>query len=72
MVTSLWPNPLYSDKQYLRYHNLDIANMDDQELADEYYTLRPLLWGLPRADWLRERVKLLGHELAKRRGAKWQ
>jgi len=72
MVTSLRPNPLYSDMQYLRYYNLDIANMDDQDLADEFYTLRSLLWGLPRNDWLRERVKLLGRELAKRRGAKWR
>lgn len=72
MVTPLCPNPLYSDTQYLRYHHMDIENMDDQGLADEFYTLRSLLWGLPPSDWLRERVKMLGRELAKRRGTKWQ
>ena len=64
----LIPDPLSSDQQYTRFYHLDLPELEDTELTDELYALRPLLWGLPAEHWLRERVKMLEHELAKRRG----
>jgi hypothetical protein len=71
-TTIITPNPLNSDMEYNRFHHLDIPNLDDTELVDEINYLRNILWGLPRDDWLRERVRVLGRELAKRRGTKWR
>jgi hypothetical protein len=65
----LIPDPLSSDQQYLRFYHLDLATLSDTELTDELYALRPLLWGLDSNHWLRERVKVLEAELAKRRYA---
>jgi len=72
MVVSLRPNPFYSDRDWFRYNFLDIEGMEDRDLYDEYFALRSLLWGLPEDDWCRERVRMLGQELAKRRGSKWR
>lgn len=65
---ALIPDPFASDKQYLRYHHLDLIELEDTELKNELYALRPLLWGLPGDHWLRERVKMLEAEVSKRRG----
>lgn len=70
VTTELIPNPTESDRQYARYHHLDIAGSDDTALIDEANFLQSVLWGLPRDSWLRERVRLLRIELAKRRGKK--
>ena len=63
----LIPDPLDNDSQYARFYHLDIATLDDTELLDELYALRPILWGLAPDNWLRERVKLIQTELAKRK-----
>ena len=55
------------DTEYVRYHHLDIQGLNDIEVMDEFYALRPCLWGLPSDHWLRQRVKALGIELAKHR-----
>ena len=65
----LIPDPLSGDRQYARFYHLDIEGLEDTALTDELYALRPLLWGLPGEPWLRERVKMLEAELAKRRYA---
>jgi hypothetical protein len=64
----LIPDPLSSDRQYERFHHFDIEGLEDTELTDELYALRPLLWwGLPAEHWLRERVKMLEAEAMKRK-----
>ncbi|MFC1980260.1 hypothetical protein ACFLVS_05385 [Chloroflexota bacterium] len=63
------PDPLQSDRQYERFYHLDLSGLEDRELTDELYALRPLLWGLDSSHWLRERVKALEAEISKRRGA---
>jgi len=68
MAITLTPNPINSDVEYARFHHLDLENLEDTELRDELYALRPLLWGLSPDNWLRDRVKTLERELAKRRG----
>ena len=65
---ALVPDPLSSDRQYARFNHLDLSGLEDIELSDELYALRPLLWGLPGDHWLRSRVKALGAEISKRRG----
>lgn len=65
---TLIPDPLLSDRQCERFYHYDIPSLEDIELTDELYALRPLLWGLPAKHWLKERVSRLEHELAKRRG----
>lgn len=64
----LIPDPLSSDQQYTRFHHLDLTELEDTELTDELYALRPILWGLPADHWLRERVRALEKESYKRRG----
>lgn len=66
-ATIITPNPLESDSQYTRYYHYDIAFLELDALQDELYALRPLLWGLDRADWIRERVQMIEAEIAKRR-----
>ena len=63
----LIPDPMAGDKECARYYHLDIQGLNDVEVMDEYYALRPCLWGLPSDHWLRQRVKALGIELARRR-----
>lgn len=63
----LIPDPLSSNREYARFYHLDIERLEDTELTDELHALRPLLWGLSPEHWLRERVKMLEAELAKRR-----
>ena len=65
---ALVPDPLSSDRQYARFNHLDLPGLEDIELSDELYALRPLLWGLSGDHWLRERVQMLEDELVKRRG----
>ena len=65
-MNPLIPDPISSDKQYARFHHLDIEGFEDFELVDELYALRPLLWGLPSDHWLRKRVAALESELRKR------
>ena len=62
----LVPNPLTSDRQYLRFHHLDVPELDGEELMDELHYLQPLLWGLNPQHWLRERVRMIESELIKR------
>ena len=69
MSSVLIPNPLDSDRQFERFHHLDIPGLEDAALMDELHALSPLLWWrLPNGHWLRERVKMLNAELYKRRG----
>ncbi|MBA7664169.1 hypothetical protein ES703_72224 [subsurface metagenome] len=63
------PDPLASDQHFTRFNHLDLPELEDIELTDELYALRPLLWGLPTDHWLRERVQKLEAELSKRWGA---
>jgi hypothetical protein len=67
MIPVIIPDPTTSDKEYARYHHLDISSTESSDLLDELYCLRPLLWGLPKTDWLRQRVKRIEGELATRR-----
>lgn len=64
---ALIPDPLNSHCQFNRFYHLDLPDLEDTELRDELYALRPLLWGLPPDHWLRERVKMLEAELIRRR-----
>ena len=72
------PDLLSSDRQYARYYHFDLPELEDTELTDELWALRPLLWGLPTDHWLRGRVSRLEAELKKRRfdigsgASKWQ
>ena len=68
MSDILIPDPIASDRQFARFHHFDLPGLDDTEAIDELHHLRPLLWGLSDDHWLRERVKALETELAKRRG----
>jgi len=71
MTKVLIPNPLQSDSEYDRYYHYDIPNLELSDVRDELYALRCLLWwDLPGGHWLRERVRLLGIELSKRRDNK--
>ena len=67
----LIPDPVNSLDQYYRFQHLDVPRLDDNELTDELYALRPLLWGLPDDHWLRDRVKMLEAENMKRRRAQY-
>ena len=67
MAKELIPNPLQSDSHYGRYHCFDIPNLEVDDILDEIYALRPLLWGSSKDDWLRLRVKALEGELASRK-----
>ena len=64
----LIPDPLISDRQYNRFYHLDLSDLEDTKLLDEYHYLRAHLWLLSSYDWLRERVKALETELIKRQG----
>ncbi|MFC2017705.1 hypothetical protein ACFLTQ_00165 [Chloroflexota bacterium] len=68
-IDALVPDLNFSESQYRRFCHLDICQMEDTELGDEFYALRPLLWGLPSDHWLRERVAELKAEIMKRRGS---
>ena len=73
MSNILVPDPLNSDKQFYKYHHYDIEGLSNTELIDELHALRPLLWWrLPDNCWLRERVKMLEGEFARRKGKRWQ
>lgn len=67
MATRLTPNPLESDAQHERYYHLDIPYLELDQIREELYALRPLLWGLPEGDWIRERVRKLEAERTRRR-----
>ena len=67
MTDILVPDLLQSDRQYERFYHLDLPELEDLELTDELYALRPLLWGLPADYWFRQRVTMLEKELQKRR-----
>jgi hypothetical protein len=66
MTNVLTPNPVNSDGQYARFYHLDIERLEDTQLTDELYALRPLLWGLPSDHWLRKRVRMLEAETGRR------
>ena len=66
---ALIPNPCVSDRQHERFYHQDIACLEDVELFDEFWALRPHLWGAPEGHWVRARVAALEAELARRRGA---
>lgn len=68
MSDILMPDPLAGDQQYKRFYHLDLPELEDTELTDEFHYLRAHLWGLLADNWLRERVKALETELYKRRG----
>ena len=64
----LIPDPLQSDRQYARFCHLDLPDLENSEVQDELWALRPLLWGLTADHWLRGRILALEEEL-RRRGA---
>ena len=63
---SLVPDSLDTDTAANRYLHLDLDGLSDTDLEDEYHCLRGQLWHLPPEHWLRERVKALEGEMAKR------
>lgn len=65
-IGELVPNFLDTDRQYDRYHHLDLPGVEDIDLTDELNCLRVFLWGLPRDHWLRQRVRALETEAARR------
>lgn len=65
-MANLIPDPLNTDTEYDRFHHVDVAGMDPEEMANELDALRPLLWGLAADNWLRGRVKVLEAALSKR------
>jgi len=62
----LIPDPLSSLEQYYRFHHLDIPQLEDNELADEFNYLRTRLWQLPAHHWVRQRVAMIESELKRR------
>jgi hypothetical protein len=62
------PNPLFSDRQFDRFHNQDVEYLETREIAEELWSIRPYLYRLPDDHWLREREKALGAEMARRTG----
>ena len=70
MTKLLIPDPLNSDSEYARFNHFDIPELDNSELTDELNYIKALLWEVPAGHWLRQRVKALERELAKRRGRK--
>jgi len=62
----LIPDPFADNRQYERFHCLDISSLEDDELKDEFYYLRARLWELPLVCWPRERVHLLKDEITHR------
>ena len=63
----LIPDPLDNDKAYCRFYFLDLPDLELSDLRDELYALRPLLWGLPKDNWLRQRVEALQAEITRRK-----
>ena len=63
---ALVPDAFLSDRQHERFYHLDIPSLEDSELLDELWALRPHLWGLDAQHWLRERVIMLEQELSNR------
>ena len=63
---SLTPDPLVSSRQYRRFYCIDLGELEDTELEDEFYYLRSHLLGLPPVCWPRERCILLEQEINRR------
>ena len=61
------PDPLNSESEYARFNHFDIPELDNSELTDELNYVKAHLWGVPRDDWQRQRVKVLETELRNRR-----
>jgi len=81
---NLVPNPLSSDRAYLRYYHHDLADMEVEDLLVELCAIRCQLWLLKsdrfryligpfeqgqRIKWYRERIFRIEAELRKRRYA---
>lgn len=64
---ALIPDPFRNDREWERFHHLDIPSLADAEARDELNFLSPCLWPLPAGHWLRERASRLEAELARRR-----
>ncbi|MFC1968605.1 hypothetical protein ACFLVX_04380 [Chloroflexota bacterium] len=62
------PNQFLSDRQYHRFWHFDLPKLTDEELTDELYYLRPILWGLKNNHWLRVRVEMIEEEITWRQG----
>jgi len=60
------PNPIDTEDQFYRYHNLDLPNLDIEELLAEFDWIRAHVWGVPANSWWRERVKAIEGELKTR------
>ena len=65
---ALIPDQFFSDREYDRFNHLDVCDLEDTDLVDEFHALQPLLWGLDSGHWLRERVEALEAEISKRQG----
>ena len=78
------PNPLDSDREYLRYYHYDLVDMEIGDLLCELCAARCQLWLLKsdrfahilgffeqqrRIRWLKERISRIEAELRKRRYA---
>ena len=68
----LIPDPLQSDKQYAKFHHLDIPDMKIEKLEAEFYYLQAHIYRLSNDAyiWVRQRVTNLQAELRKRRGVR--
>jgi len=85
MSSILIPNLLDSDKEYQRYHHLDLVDMETGDLLCELTANRYRLWLLRKSEgiigiyerkqriaWLEERIYRIEAELKKRRYATWE
>ena len=61
------PDPMYSYQQFIRFHHLDITDLSEDELQNEFFSLRSQLYRLPPDKvWIKKRVRELGKEIARR------
>lgn len=67
MIPTIVPNPLNTLTEFDRYYHYDLINAETGDLLDELYALRPLLWGLSKTDWIRQRVTEIEAEITRRK-----
>ena len=60
------PEPMATFQQFNRFNHFDIPDLSDEELKEELWSLRSLLFWLPPRHWIRDRVRELGKEYGRR------
>jgi len=60
------PNPMDTEDQFYRYHNLDLRNLDIEELLAEFDWIKAHAWQLPANSWWRGRMAAIEGELKTR------